>query len=174
MAVPLEAGDLLALMAGAEGTAAGEYLTSYAGLGQLIRTGSAEGMSGRSILAAYRDAGGVVTDANYWRLRGAVLSADTPPFGRDLATGIQGGNVREVPGGKEGLYQINFRVFVQHDPETGLPEHSVTNFSMTQRDLDIPDAANAMSNLMETLDNPADSYGRWIGFEITGVTRYTG
>jgi hypothetical protein len=166
--------ELLREYTAAEGTAAEAYVTSYAGLGMAIRAGTEAGLSGRQILADYREVGGTVTDRNYWQLRHAVLSAASPPFGRDYAALLAGHDVMEVPGGREGLHQVNFRVFVQHDVSTGLPEHSVTNFSMTQRELDVPDAASRMAELMDTLDNPADAYGRWIGFEITGVLRYTG
>ncbi len=166
--------QLAGALEGAEGTAGFGYLNSYAGLGTMIRAGSEAGLSGRQVLASYRDAGGTVTDSNYWQLRNAVLSADAPPYGADYASLLSGEEYTEMPGGREGLNQINFRVFVQHDPASGLPEHSVTNFSMTQRDIDIPDAAAAMSNLMDTLDDPGDPYGRWIGFEITGIVRYTG
>jgi hypothetical protein len=165
---------LLGLTAESEGTAAQAYLTSYPGLGQVIRAGSEAGLSGRQILAGYREAGGTVTDANYWRLRSAVLSATQAPFGQDYAALLTGGEVTEMPGGRAGLHQVNFRQYVQHSPDTGLPEYSVQNFSMSQRELDVADAARAMSDMMDSWDNPADAYGRLIGFEITSVIRYTG
>lgn len=167
-------GDLLGEVEGANAEGLGAYLNSTAGLGMVIRAGTEQGLSGRQILASYRDAGGTVADQRFWQLRNAVLGADQPPYGRDYASLLSGHDVMDTPGGREGLYQVNFRVFVQHDASSGLPEHSVTNFSMTQRELDIPDAAEAMSNLMDTLDNPSDAYGRWIGFEISGIVRYTG
>lgn len=164
---------LLGLAQEAEGTASASYLSSSAGLGQVIRAGDAAGLSGRSILASWRDAGGHVTDANYWQLRNAVLSGTSPPFGHDFGALLSGEAVTEIPGGREGLYQVNFRQYVQHSTP-GLPDYSVQNFSMSQRELDVADAARAMSDMMDSWDNPADAYGRLIGFEITSVVRYTG
>jgi hypothetical protein len=157
-----------------ESDAAARYLLSSQGLGVLIRAGTEAGFSGRQILADYREFGGEITNASYWNLRQTILSGTQPPFGKDYASLISGHDFTETEGGREGLYQLNFRVYVQHTAESGLPSYSVMHHSMTQRDLDVVAGASRMGDLMDYFNDETGAYGRWIGFEISSVTRYTG
>jgi hypothetical protein len=45
---------------------------------------------------------------------------------------------------------------------------------MTQRELDVVAGASRMGDLMDYFNDETGAYGRWIGFEISSVTRYTG
>lgn len=166
--------DLLQSYFAAQGTVAGDYLSSSAGLGQLIRAAQDAGVSGRETLAAYRAVGGEVTDANFWQLRNAILTTTGEPSGLSFSSLLSGEGVTAMPGGRAGLYQVNFRVFASHDVDTGLPSYSVQNYAVTQRDFDITRAIGRMSDLMDFLDDDTHPYGRWLGFEVTSVYRYAG
>jgi hypothetical protein len=166
--------DLLADLTGAEGSAAGNYLASQAGLGAVIRYGNEAGLSGRAILDAFRSAGGTVANSTYWQLRSQVLS-----YGEQVtdAAGLLRGDdslITEIPGGRAGLYQIDFRVYVQRSTGGPLPERSTTTFSMVQRDLDVDAALEAMDQISADISNPETESGKWLSYEILSIGRYTG
>lgn len=166
--------DLLSSITENVGTGAGNYLTSQSGLSALIRYGSDLGLSGRGVLSAYREAGGTVTNSTFWQLRSRVLAYGQPV---ENAAGLLRGDeslIDNIPGGRAGRYQIDFRVYVTRPGGGRLPTASTEIFSMMQRDLDVDSALSAMQDIASQMTDKGGEYGNWTSFEIVSIGRYTG
>jgi hypothetical protein len=166
--------SLVQTITDAAGTAAASYAQSMNPLSSLIRAGSEIGMSGRSILASYRAAGGSVANATFWNLRQATLSSrvNQSQFG-ELLTGDQS-SIGLLAGGKAGQYRIDFTVHVRRVGSSGLPEYTTTKFTMLQNVFDLAGAMDEMSRQAGLKTDPGSDYGAWIGYEVDSVSMYQG
>ena len=137
---------------------------SRAVLGPVIREGIANGLSGRSILQAYRLAGGSVADSVFWQLRQAVMITANAWGDTAALTTDPSALIAEMPGGQAGVYDLKFTVYMRNAPETGLPENTTITRTIRQKSgLNIDTAHQGMQNLINNSNN-ADYNA--VGFEL--------
>jgi len=164
---------ILDLIQGGGEEAVASYYQSTSGLTQLIRAGTLQGMSGRGILAAYRGAGGSISDTFYWALRRAVVQQLDPLKGFLNPLGDLSSIVQHLPGGQQDRYQLNFRTYVQHSGPGGTTFYTNKMYSVIQDELDGEGGIEAMRSASDVHDNPEDdSLGRILGYELESVYQY--
>lgn len=165
---------LLGLIGQEVGSSAGQYLLSRGILGAVIRAGTEEGLSGRSILSLYRQAGGSTTDQIFWQLRRQVTSTENP-FKGGIGAG-QGAleSVQGVPGGREGTYRLDYTVYETLEAADGTVINvAVPRTVLQQGTLDVPGAMEEMANRSKKY---VSELGKTtvVGYELTGIYRYEG
>jgi hypothetical protein len=166
---------ILDLIGGAEGADVGAYYASSSGLSQLIRAGTFQNMSGRSLLAAYRAAGGSISDTLFWSLRRAVISQMNPLAGFINPLQNLSGLVQRLEGGVEGRFQFNFRTYIEHSGPGGQTFYTAKTYSVLSDDLDGEGAVQSMREASDVHDNPEnDSLGRILGYELESIYQYAG
>lgn len=166
--------NILEVLNGALEGPASDYVLSRPVLGTLIREGTALGMTGREILAAYRDAGGTIANQTFWQLRGQIASS-TNLWQDQVALSLTPDDfIQDVKGGRAGTYRLDFRVYVNRAGASGLPEATTTQFSMLQKELDTDAALDRMGAIASEMTDPESESGAWVGFELIGLSRYTG
>jgi hypothetical protein len=165
---------VLDLLAENFGTTAASYARSMNPLSSLIRIGDTLGMSGRAILSAYRAAGGAIATQRFYQLRQATLASVVS--NEDLQALINGdlSVVRQLPGGREGVYRLDFILHNVNTLPNGALEYTTSSFTMLQKELDIGAANEAMGQIASNLSEAGEEYPQTIGFELQAVSQYTG
>lgn len=166
--------QLLSLILEAGVGVAKGYINSVVPLGNLIRAGDALEMSGNQILAAYRSVGGSIATQTFFQIRRQVLGT---PLTATNAERILAGDtslINLLPGGKAGTYRFDFQVFVNRTGIDGLPQQSTTMFTVIKNDFDPQAALDAMGSIAANFKDPNGEYGKWVGFELSSVSRYKG
>lgn len=166
--------DLIDVLGSAAGTDAESYATSKATLGTVIRAGVDEGMSGRSILSAYRSIGGKIANDTFWGLRGEIAGAsvkfaDTAAIMAGDYSGIQ-----TISGGRAGSYRVQMRAYYSRTDEDGNIEKGYQQFTLHQKDLDINAALDDATAIWGDNSDTQSFPGTLLGLETTGVYQYTG
>jgi len=166
--------ELLSTLGEAAGTAAENYVRSLNPLAPFIRAANLAGMSGRATLEAYRSIGGTIGNQTFWNLRKSVLSA--PIDGVPMSSLLSGdkSSINALPGGKAGQFRYDFTVHVMRLGPDGKPEYSTTQFTMLQNEYDPEEAMNAMSQVAANMYDPESESGKWMGFELSRISQYTG
>ena len=168
-------GGILSMLTDALGGSAEKYVMSRPILGTLIRLGTDDGLSGRSILDAYRTAGGKTADSTFWNLRRQVLNETndlvTPAA---LASGSPDA-VTEIAGGRAGTYRIDFNVYAEMESAGGLPVNMTLPRTVLQSgELDVNAALDEMEQRGSSYPQGEGGTPTYLGFEVTGIYRYTG
>jgi hypothetical protein len=166
--------DILSNVADAAGSSAESYIASRPILGTIIRAGTAEGLSGSQILAAYRINGGRIANQTFWGLRGEILGAANR-F-ENVAALLSGDRdaVQDIGGGKQGSYRVEMRAYYQREDEDGTIERGYQQFTLHQRDLDVGQALQDATSIWGDNSDTQSFPGSLLGLEVTGVYQYTG
>lgn len=166
--------DLLGVLSDAAGTGAEGYATSRAMLGTVIRAGVDDGMSGRQILSAYREAGGKIANQTFWGLRGEISGAANR-F-EDVAAIMSGDQsaIQSIAGGRAGSYRVQMRAYYTRTGDDGEVERGYQQFTLHQRELDIDAALQDATSIWSDNSDTQSFPGELLGLEVTGVYQYTG
>lgn len=153
--------------------AALNFLTSKTGLTSFLRLADASGLSGRTALSIYRQLGGTVGNSTFWNIRKAVLQVGDSLGGPITSYPTEDG-VPRIPGGREGIYRLDFTVHVRNTLPDGSDEFTTRTVSMTQREYDPDAAAEAMQQWISDYSDPEGESGEWLAFAFAGVYKFTG
>jgi hypothetical protein len=149
------------------------FLTSKSGISYYLRLADSAGLSGRTALSIYRQLGGTVGNSTFWNIRKAVLQVGDS-LGGVITSYPTEDNVVQIPGGRQGIYRIDFTVHVKNTLPDGSDSFTTRTVSMTQRNYDPDAAAQAMQQWIANYNDPEAESGQWLAFAFAGAYKYTG